>query len=788
MQKIAWNGQWTYCKTDGEESPIPVTLPHDAMFSEQRTPLSAGGANTGWFEGHDYTYEKEFVLPPGSEGKTIIFEFEGVYHNAEIFINDELAASRPNGYIGIFAEGRNLDIGGKNLLRVVARNSDQPNSRWYSGAGIYRPVNLYILPSKHILLNGIRIKTVEYRLPQVEIEVETSCGGMLLADISDGDESIYSESIPTEGKTKFTAVLPHAKLWDCENPQLYTCRIQFGEDCQETSFGIRKLEWGSEGFFLNGNRTILRGCALHHDNGLLGACSYQYAEERKVRLLKESGFNTIRSAHNPCSTDMLDACDRLGMLVVDEYTDMWYIHKTRYDYADHFEEWWQRDLHDIIARDYNHPSVIMYSLGNEVSETAQKRGVQLTRHMTELCHQLDNTRPVTCGVNMFFNYLSSLGIGVYSDKKAEQSASSPSNLKKSVGSEFFNNLAGLLGSSFMKFGATLHGSDAKTRDAFEEMDIAGYNYGINRYEKDAKKYPDRIIFGSETFSFDVFRFRKLAEKHPAIIGDIIWSGMDYLGEVGIGAWEYKKYAPDFRHGAGWLTSGCGQLDITGKPRAENAYVRVVYGLDDIRMAVVPADTAGEKHSPSAWCMTNAIESWAWDGCDGKHTKVEVYARACSVKLFVNGICVGEKKCKDSCRVVFSVRYQKGEVMAVACDGQGREIAKASLKSAGEDTELAVVPEQETLTGEGLCYVRFRYTDREGILKPLAQGEIIVTVKGGVLLGFGNACPYNERGYLTNTSNVYYGEAIAIIKPDGNGAVTVDAISPFGNACARMETI
>ena len=357
-------------------------------------------------------------------------------------------------------------------------------------------------------------------------------------------------------------------------PQLYTLQAAYGTDTAAARFGIRSLAWGREGLLLNGSRIILQGACIHHDNGLLGAVCHPDAVRRKVRILHENGYNAIRSAHNPCSKALLDACDEQGMLVMDEYIDHWYIHKTEHDYVDYFNDWWRSDLESMVKKDYNHPCVILYSTGNEVSETAQKKGIALTKQLTRYLHRLDDTRPVTCGVNIFFNFLSSIGFGVYSDKKAKKQAEDATKKKKAVGSQFFNNLAGLLGSEFMKHGATLHGCDVKTRDAFANMDIAGYNYGIYRYEHDLKKYPDRLILGSETFCSDAYRFRELAKKEPRLIGDFVWAGMDYLGEVMVGSWEYADNAPRFDGGLGWVSAGSGRIDLTGKPLGEALYTRV----------------------------------------------------------------------------------------------------------------------------------------------------------------------------------------------------------------------
>ena len=556
---------------------------------------------------------------------------------------------------------------------------------------------------------------------------------------------------------------------------------------QEEIFGIRMVSLDTEkGFLLNGKRVILRGACVHHDNGLLGACAYDFAEYRKVRLLKENGYNAIRSSHNPCSEAMLRACDELGMLMADEYVDEWYIHKTKNDYADQVEKNFKEDLKSIVDRDYNHPCVVMYSTGNEVAETAQKRGIKLCGDMTKWLHKLDGTRPVTCGINIFFNFLSSMGFGVYSDKKAEQAAKDHKK-KKAVGSEFFNTLAGLMGSDFMKFGATLYPCDLKTKEAFAKLDVAGYNYGIKRYEHDLKKYPRRMILGSETFCSDAYLFWETAKKNPRIVGDFVWAGMDYLGEVGIGSWEYKDYAANFNNGIGWVAAGSGRLDLTGKPLAEMTYTKVAFELEKIGIGVVPVPYAKQKHSPSAWKMSNAIESWSWHGCAGKETRVEVYTRAHHVSLYVNGTCVGTKKPQNNCMVTFRTTYQDGTVKAIAYDAQGRIVAEKELKTAGKKTQLTIKPEMDTVSREqDLCYVRLQFTDEAGNVKPLKRGIIKVKAEGGTLLGLGSACPFYERSYLSDVADTYYGEAMAIIKPGNADRITIYAESKYGKASAEIR--
>lgn len=771
---------WT-CRHLGDTAPgKTVTLPHDAMLAEPRTALSAGGTNTGWYEGYDYEYRRTLTVPENELADTHILEFEGVYHNAEVWLNGQKAAFRPYGYTNFYVDCAPYLHAGENELRVIARNADQPNSRWYSGAGIYRPVQLWTARGAHITLNGVKIRTLSLDPAVVEVRVKTTAPGTVRLTVDD----LPAMQQESDGEAVFTLTLDNARLWTPETPNLYTCRVNFADDEVTETFGVRKVEWGIDGFLLNGKRHIIQGACIHHDNGLLGAVCDPDAVARKVRLLKENGYNAIRSAHNPCSKALLAECDRQGMLVMDEYIDHWYIHKTEHDYVDYFNDWWRQDLTDMVEKDYNHPCVVLYSTGNEVSETAQKRGIALTKEMTDFLHGLDDSRPVTCGVNIFFNFLSSIGFGVYSDEKAKKEAERAEKAKqrgekaakkKAVGSQFFNNLAGLLGDEFMKRGATLHGCDVKTRDAFANMDIAGYNYGIYRYKHDLKKYPQRLILGSETFCNDAYKFRELAKQEPRLVGDFVWAGMDYLGEVMVGSWEYADYAETFDGGPGWVSAGSGRIDLTGKPLGEALYTRVALEADNgPYIAVCPVNHTGDRHSPSAWKMTNAMPSWSWTGCEGGKANVEVYARAARVELVLNGCTVGSKTLKNDCLAKFNIPYESGTLEAVSYDAADHEMGRCKLQSAGSTTRLTLDAEEPTVKPGHLCYIRLRYTDENGITKPLARGNIQVQVRGGTLVGLGSACPFNKHSYLDSETDTYYGEALAIVRMGDGDAMTIAA--------------
>lgn len=780
MQKIDFNKEWMCrCLTRDEEA-YPVTLPHDAMLSEPRTQESTGEGNIGWYIGGDYEYSRNFFVPEEYKDKKVFIEFEGIYHNGEVYINGKKAAYRPYGYTNFYVDTEGFfQYGKENEIKVIARNADQPNSRWYPGTGIYRPAYLYVGEEKHIPVNGVRIRTLSYDPARIEVVVKTSSPGEVSLEIEfEGNKvlAVKGESTKENGQieayqTIFQLDVPNAKLWDTEHPNLYTCKAIFGEDEVTETFGIRELIWNPQvGMTINGERVILRGACFHHDNGVLGACTYPEAEERKMRILKENGYNAVRSAHYPCSKALLDACDRVGMLMMDEYVDVWYIHKTKYDYAGQLADWWKQDLKDMVDKDYNHPSVIMYSTGNEVAETAQKKGIALTGDMTNYLHSLDSTRPVTCGINIFFNFLSSIGLGVYSDDKAEKTAASkPEKKKKPVGSEFYNTLACLVGDYFMKCGATLYPCDLRTKDAYANMDIAGYNYGIFRYKHDLKKYPNRLILGSETFCKDAYSFWEIAKKNKRIIGDFVWAGWDYIGEVGDGAAEYSDYK--FEDPATRMTGGNGRIDLNGKPRAEAAYTRVAFERETGPFIAVDPVYQKEKLRLTGWQLTKALESWAWDGCNGEPAKVEVYARAAQVELFINGKSAGKKKVKK-CRANFNITYQNGEITAVSYDENGREINRYSLHTAGKETVLQVRPEEKTVKPEGLAFIQLQYTDSKGIWKPMEKHNIKVTVENGVLKGLGSPAPYVKGNYTDHTVATYYGEAMAVVQADGNGPVKV----------------
>ena len=452
MISESFNSNWFfYRETDLNAKPAatPITLPHDAMLLEKRDPMTKNGFNTGYFPGGIYHYSKIFFAPEEYRCKNIIFEFEGVYMNSEVYINSQRAGGCPYGYSNFYiaADGF-IKYGQDNEIEVVVHNENEPNSRWYSGSGIYRNIKIMVGNLLHIVPHGVKITTKEIHEHRAVLEVATRVvnNGKDASEVrlqtefyrKDGEIATTDEvrTVVNAGETARlmqTIYIDNPVLWSVDRPNLYTCSTKMlnGEnviDEDKETFGIRMLALDSNnGLRINGEVIKLRGGCMHHDNGVIGACTLEAAEDRRVRLMKESGFNAIRSAHNPMSKAMLDACDRHGVLVMDEFSDIWCRNKTRYDYSLYFREWWERDLQAMVDKDYNHPCVVLYSIGNEITETAIPEGVEFSRKLAERVRSLDPTRFTINSINGWLSYFTTLRQKVNKKKKVEATEKSASD-------------------------------------------------------------------------------------------------------------------------------------------------------------------------------------------------------------------------------------------------------------------------------------------------------------------------------------------------------------------------
>ena len=729
----------------------PVELPHDAMLHEKRDPKALSGSAGAFFPEGKYVYEKKFLRP---EAEHVLIQFEGVYRDAKVFINGREAGGAAYGYLPFFVNADAYLTDGENTIRVEC-GVQHPDSRWYSGAGIDRPVWLWEGPKDSIEPESVRISTVSYDPAVIRIQSPKAV-------------QVNVEGIRGEG-VDFELTIPRARLWSEDAPNLYTARVTAGSDSEEIPFGIRKVEWSSKGLFLNGKEILLRGGCLHHDNGVVGAAAYDESEWRRVKKLKDAGFNAIRSAHNPTSRAMLEACDKLGVYLMDEGWDMWFHHKTKHDYASVWRDHYLEDLAAMVSRDFNHPSVLLYSIGNEVSEPAKPEGLKVLREMVDFLHQADPGRAVTGGFNLMIIAKSAKGKGIYDESGEGRDESSEKKLQ-GMNSTLFNMVTAMIGTGMNK-SANSKKADAATSPALDQLDLAGYNYASGRYPLEGKAHPDRLIFGSETFPQTIAQNWAMVKKYPYLAGDFMWTAWDYLGEAGLGAWAYTPDANGFNKPYPWLLADTGAFDILGNPNAELFWASAVWGkLAHPAICVQPINQA-VKPIKAAWRGTNGIPSWSWAGCKGKKATVEVFFDAARVDLFLNDRKISSAKVKD-CRVKFQVKYAPGMLKAVAYDAHGSALSSSCLQTAEAPLHIAVHPEKERLAPGEVAYLPIAMEGANGVVESNGDRKLSIRVEGGELLGFGSANPRTEERFDAGEYTTYYGRALAVIRAGAPGKVTV----------------
>lgn len=775
MKQLDFNRDWRFSRDSRPGEVRTLDLPHDAMLEEFRSQENPSQSAGAYFAGGRYRYEKTFCWSPDWSGKEIWLQFEGIYQTAQILVNRHIAARVTYGYTTTEICVTDWLREGENTVCVLVDNSNQPNSRWYSGAGIYRPVWLWVLEPGGIPLHGVKVRTLGLEPAQVEITTVHQKGNARVEILDD-------QNVLAVGTGDLVVLeIPNATPWSADHPYLYRCRVTLEDngtvtDSEEISFGLRTLSWSARGFFVNGRKTLLKGGCLHHDNGILGACAYDEAEWRRVRIMKEAGFNAIRSAHNPCSRAMLEACDALGMYVMDESWDMWYRHKSKYDYAEFFPEGWQADLTALVERDYNHPCVVLYSIGNEVSEPVSEQGLCQEKAMVDLLHKLDSSRPVTGGFNLTILANAAKGQFIYNEEgglnqdnagsMAGDSARSPMEMNSTI----FNQMIQQVGSG-MNHAADSDEADRAITPALDLLEIAGYNYASGRYPLEGKKHPDRVLLGSETFPQEIYQNWEMVLKYPYLVGDFMWTAWDYLGEAGLGGWSCRPDAMGFNKPYPWLLGGAGVISILGDLDGEALYARTVWDENaPPTLAVRPANQPQDQLIKSVWRGTNAIPQWSWRGCEGQKTVVEVYARGAQAELLLNGVSLGRKSL-ESYKALFDVVYKPGTLEAVVYDDQGIPMGRTALRSAEGEIRTVITPEDVPHAGK-LVYMNIDRRGENGIVDGNQDVLIQVEIEGGQLLGFGSACPCTEESYLSGQFTTWLGRSQAIIRVGTGEMLTV----------------
>ncbi len=774
MQRELFDTGWEYA----EGSPFfgmllaptqPVMLPHDASIGKPRKPDYPSGAGGAYAWNGVITYRKRFHAANISQGQRVQLEFEGVMMHAEVFINGHLVANHPYGYTSFLADlTPHLQIGKENEIIVVANNSAQPNSRWYSGTGIYRHVWLRTGGAIHMPPWGVFVTTPEVGASLSMVAISTEIANTTGTTATVGVRSVITNDkgkVVSQGEMTITSAanttittrqqlsITHAQLWSVDRPILYTLNSELVVngavvDRECTPFGIRSITVDPlRGFRLNGEPLKLKGGCIHHDHGLLGAASYDRAEERKVELLKSAGFNAIRSAHNPPAPALLDACDRLGMLVINESFDSWRMGKSTNDYHLYFDAWWQRDTESMVKRDRNHPSVIMWSIGNEVVETFEKSdGALWSQRQAEFVRSLDATRPVTQGIRMMFEEIFA--------RMAEFGATSMDEALNLPDPDPATESWGRRSATFV-----------------QPLDVVGYNYLPHRYDYDREEYPERVICGTETFPHRAFAFWDATLRNPNVIGDFVWTAIDYLGESGVAQVSIDQPILAFHAPYPYHLANCGDFDICGFKRPQSYFRDILWGVRmEPYIAVLPPQHNGKKLRFSPWGWEPVSASWSFPGQEGSPTRVDVYAADEEVELLLNGKSLGRKAAGAFAqnKVTFEVVYAPGTLEAVTYRGS-RQSGRTVLTTSAAPASLRLTPDRTTIraTAGDLSYVTIEIVDTAGIVVPYATHQVRVEVNGaGELIAIGTANPLSEELYVGTQRAAYEGRLLAVVRSVG----------------------
>ena len=736
----------------------PVVLPHDAMIGKPRAASNPSGSQGAYFPGSLANYRKKFFVPEAWRGQSVQLEFEGVYMNAEVSINKRLIQSQPYGYSSFIVDlTPHLQYGQENTVGVVANNTAQPNSRWYTGTGIYRHVWLRTGGHLHIPPWGVFVTTpvVEPESGTCVIQVATELantagtdGAVLRSSILDAQGNLVKK---IENPARLAAVqqillLKNARLWSVDQPYLYSLlsEVLLDEtvvDTAVTSFGIRSITVDAEhGLRINGVPLKMKGGCIHHDHGPLGAASYDRAEARKVELLKSAGYNALRTAHNPPAPALLDACDRLGFLVIDETFDAWTSPKVPNDYHLYFNEWWQRDTAAMVRRDRNHPSIILWSIGNEIFEAlGDPIGAEWSQRQADYVRTLDNTRYVTSGIML--NFLEDIASGdIGASFRLKPVAEDPQ--KDSWG--------------------------LQTAEFVRPLDVVGYNYMPQRYAVDQNRFPGRVIAGTETWGHLMYKFWQETTRLPHVIGDFVWTAIDYLGEAGGGEVNFEGQVSMSGAPFPYHTSGIGDFNICGFKRPQSYYRDLMWGVRTAPfITVLDPQHHGKPMGFTPWAWEPVLDTWAFPGQEGKLTQVDVYAIDEEVELLVNGISFGRKPAGPAVenKASFDVPYQPGRIEAIGFR-RGKETGRHSLVTASNPSALHLSADRPVIQAGGgdLAYVTIEVLDSDGVLVKNGAPLISLEISGvGELLGSGSGNPRSEEVYTASQQKAYHGRLLAVVR-------------------------
>jgi beta-galactosidase len=795
---ISFDKNWRFRKDtlSGAEQPRYsdkgwrlLNLPHDWSIEDlpnQKegevqgpfTKTSVGKAATGFTEGGIGWYRKTFTLNNNYKGKKTYILFDGVYMDADVWINGHHLGNHPYGYTSFSYDLTNyLTTNGKsNVIAVRAKNLGK-NSRWYSGSGIYRHVWLLAVNPIHTKLWGNYITIPEASKDKATIDIKTSVEnksskvksiGVKVELINPMGQVVASKnealSILADSSADLTQKLSvtNPRLWDLDHPILYKARVTLIDGGQAidqtiTPFGIRNLQFdGQKGLLLNGVAIKLKGGCIHHDLGPLGAASFDRAEERKIELIKNAGYNAIRLSHNPASPALLNACDRLGILVLDEAFDMWELPKNPQDYHLYFKDWWQRDLTSIVLRDRNHPSVIMWSIGNEIYEAPDSSGIQNAKRLSNEVRRLDPTRPVTDAI---------VFLPPYTKKPWKDYEAHVANLDVDGYNYFLDPSI-----YFQRDSVTLH-----------------------RFETERAKHPNKLYMSTEYLPNAALENWDATEKYPWFLGGFCWTAMDYIGEAGIGKSilvpESQKLPKGlmgmglfYRNNWPVFNAYCGDLDLIGDRKAESYYKNVVWRNSPVEVLVHRPIPEGQKEVIATWGMPDEIKSWTWPGREGKKMQIDVYTRSKTVKLELNGKVIAEQAVpQGSITATFQVEYQPGTLVAKSYDN-GKETGSSVLSTTGKPTAIRLIADRKIIKADqnDLSFISVQIVDSKGNVVPSVDDtEINFKLSGNATIAaVGNGNPSDMSSFQQPHKKAYQGRAQVILKSSSKrGLATLTASAP-----------
>ena len=810
-------------RLNGELNERVVDLPHDYMIETDVFADAPSRQASGYYNAGVAHYWRQIDIPAEWEGERIALRLDGAMMNCTIEVNGAKAALHHYGYAPFEADITHLVYpGGANSVVITVNPSMQPNSRWYSGAGLFRGVSLVHMPKLHIAFGGLSgyTKRIEYAPDgstdtaylKVSAEIcnayaENRMAEVIFELIEDTDGAVVRSSktltqVPPMAETTahMTLTVDNPKLWSAEAPNLYRLVARVKDtgtykthivpaDCPtvdeaQVLFGIRTIEADvKHGLRINGKVVKLKGGCLHHDNGVIGAVSLYDAEAWKVQKLKTVGFNAIRTTHNPPSAALIEACDRLGMYVFDEAFDAWGMGKQPGDYNQYFESDWQADLSAFVRRDRCHPSVILWSTGNEITERAGLNdGYVWATRLAEAVRALDPSRPVSNGICSFWNGLDDV---LMADQLRRWRA------EGSLQNADMGGAANLLWERYT--------------EAFANgLDVVGYNYMEDKYAQDHELFPERVMLGSENYPVEVGRHWPMIERTPWVIGEFTWTAWDYIGEAGIGrATFYDPDAPNAKDGASpwiigspfpWRLANDADFDITGAIRPQGVYRRITWGSRETAVFSYDPSNYGKVEVLSGWGFPAVWDSWTWRGQENRPVEVLVFSGAEEVELVVNGKCVGRRRAGEAqahdmpMTFLFHTTYQPGLLEAVSYSG-GAEISRTTLRTAGTPERIRLTPETGPMRadGEALAYVRVELLDGKGLIVPDAAVRLRAEARGAArLLGFGSGNPITDENYTHGEFTSYRGTALAVLRSGYEAGTVVFKVEAMGVGSAQIE--